>query len=61
MAATTDDVLALICLVRVTDDSFCHAVLAFDDILVAALLVEAVPFPLVVGTSSTLFSPCGLL
>jgi hypothetical protein len=59
-AYSTYNVLALVRLVRIALDSLSTAVLALDDVLVRALLVEVGKLGLCVFTSSALPCPCSL-
>jgi hypothetical protein len=54
------DVLALVGLVRVAFYGFSLAVLARDDVLVAALLVKTIPLFVVVVAGLLVVCPCSL-
>ena len=56
----TNNVFALVGLVGIADDGFHDTILANNLVLGTPLLVEAIPFPVVIGASCTLFCPCGL-
>ena len=61
VADNTNDVLALVSLIWVSHHSFNDSILALDLVLVAALLLEASPLLVVIGTSSTCFGPSSLV